>query len=465
MTTPSTGIIKLSDIRNVFGGTGITKLSDYYSNSITNYTTGVSGIPLIGSLIKFSNFYNKSKNQIIDISKIYIISNDVSASFINPSNNIYYYVFSSTLGTNTITFTNNTTCEILIVGGGGGGGGGFCGGGASGGAIYYNNAYTFTSGQYTINIGTNGVGGKPYSIGATNGTNGTSSTITFNSSIILSANGGMGGGNPFASNGGNTSSTVVTNGNSVITNYTGQLGKNDGQGNYSGGGGAGAGGNAGLPGVTSGYGGNGYQSSITGTSIYYAGGGGGESYVQSTLDGLGNNNYGGGGRGGKPDNVYGNPGIPGCFIIKILNGTTSNPPPPPPPSWPPTPVQSNYNNFGLPWPVASTYYEWIAGARGINLSRSTGSTFNNLGSDNYQNRPNFINYQSLILQAQPGDSIRFEIRNGAISNGDYEVNSLLLHLGSGWFWGLLTNSTPSITHLLDSAWQLNSRAFIEDISN
>jgi hypothetical protein len=32
-------------------------------------------------------------------------------------------------------------------------------------------------------------------------------------------------------------------------------------------------------------------------------------------------------------------------------------------------------------------------------------------------------------------------------------------------WGLLTNSTPSITHLLDSAWQLNSRAFIEDISN
>ena len=33
MTTPLSEIIKLSDIKNVFCGTGITKLSDYYSNS------------------------------------------------------------------------------------------------------------------------------------------------------------------------------------------------------------------------------------------------------------------------------------------------------------------------------------------------------------------------------------------------------------------------------------------------
>ena len=285
-------------------------------------------------------------------------------------------------------------------------------------------------------------------------TNGTLSKITFNSSIILSANGGIGGGNSFASNGGNTSSTVVINGNSVTTNYTGQLGKNDGQGNYSGGGGAGAGGNAGLPGITSGYGGNGYQSSITGSSIYYAGGGGGESYVQSTLDGLGNNNYGGGGRGGKADYDYGNPGISGCFIIKILNVLI------PPPTWPPTAVQSNYTTFGLPWSVVSTYYEWVAGASGINLTSTGGSTFNNLGSDNYQNRPNFINYQSLILQAKPGDLIRFQIRNGSISGGDYEVNSLLLNLGSGWFnvssIGSYGSHTDTVDYTIPSTTALGS---------
>jgi hypothetical protein len=39
----------------------------------------------------------------------------------------------------------------------------------------------------------------------------------------------------------------------------------------------------------------------------------------------------------------------------------------------------------------------------------------------------------LILQAKPGDTLRFQIRNGSIYAGDYEVNSLLLHLGGGWF--------------------------------
>ena len=102
-------------------------------------------------------------------------------------------------------------------------------------------------------------------------------------------------------------------------------------------------------------------------------------------------------------------------------------------SWPPTAVQSSYGNFGLPWGLGNTGYEWQAGASGTNLTRTGGSTFNNLGADNYGNRPNFINYQNLILQAKPGDTLRFQIRNGASYSGDYEVNSLLLHLGGGWF--------------------------------
>ena len=102
-------------------------------------------------------------------------------------------------------------------------------------------------------------------------------------------------------------------------------------------------------------------------------------------------------------------------------------------SYPPPAVQTNYGSYGLPWPVANTSLEWIAGASGTNLTRSGGSTFNNLGADNYAGRPNFINYQSLILQARPGDTIQFQIRNGAISGGDYEINSVLLNLGGGYF--------------------------------
>jgi hypothetical protein len=97
-------------------------------------------------------------------------------------------------------------------------------------------------------------------------------------------------------------------------------------------------------------------------------------------------------------------------------------------SWPPTAVQSSYGNFGLPWGLGNTGYEWQAGASGTNLTRTGGATFNNLGADNYRSRPNFINYQSLILQAKPGDALRFQIRNGAVNANDYEVNSLLLHL-------------------------------------
>ena len=57
MSTPSSGIIKLSDIKNIFNstGTGMIKLSDYYSNAIIGYTSGVTGIPLINNPIKIKS--------------------------------------------------------------------------------------------------------------------------------------------------------------------------------------------------------------------------------------------------------------------------------------------------------------------------------------------------------------------------------------------------------------------------
>ena len=101
-------------------------------------------------------------------------------------------------------------------------------------------------------------------------------------------------------------------------------------------------------------------------------------------------------------------------------------------SYPPAPVQTTQGSFGNPWGFGNTSYEWLTGASGTNLTRTGGSTFNNLGSYG-QNRPNFVNSQSLILQAKPGDTLRFVIQNGASSTSYYEYNSLLLHLGGGWF--------------------------------
>ena len=101
-------------------------------------------------------------------------------------------------------------------------------------------------------------------------------------------------------------------------------------------------------------------------------------------------------------------------------------------NYPPAAVQSTQSNFGNPWPFGNTSYEWLTGASGTNLTRTGGSTFNNIGSY-VRNRTNFVNNQSLILQAKPGDALRFVIQNGASSSGYYEVNSLLLHLGGGWF--------------------------------
>lgn len=340
MPTPSTGVIKLSDIKNEFNsaGTGVIKLSDYYSNSIKGFTSGITGIPLINTKISFSNFYNKSK--IVGPAVLpTIIGNGASATFISLPNNTYYYIF--TTGTNSITFTSNITCQVLIVGGGGGAGGGFLGAGGAGGNVYYNNAYTFTIGTYNINIGSGGAGGIGYATTrgslAGMGNSGSSSNIVSSSTgtTILNANGGGGGANhnnfiswQYAA-GGSTSSTIVIDGVSVTTNYSGGPGSFVSPGGFDGGGGAGAGQNGGTPHMC--VGGNGYLSSITGTPTYYGAGGGGQgNIVQIFTDGLGFNGFGSGGHGGNADPDAGGTGKNGCVIIRFVF------------------VESSIPNYGLP---------------------------------------------------------------------------------------------------------------------
>jgi hypothetical protein len=103
------------------------------------------------------------------------------------------------------------------------------------------------------------------------------------------------------------------------------------------------------------------------------------------------------------------------------------------PLWPPTAVQSSFGNFGIPWSVGNTgYNNWLTGASGTNLTRTGGSTFNNLGFDNYRYRPNLFNYQNYILQAKPGDTVQFLMQYRSFYF-DYTYVSVLLNLGGGWF--------------------------------
>lgn len=57
----SSGTVLLSDIRTVFGGSNPVRLSNYYANATTGYTSGITGIPNLGSIITLQHFRGKSK--------------------------------------------------------------------------------------------------------------------------------------------------------------------------------------------------------------------------------------------------------------------------------------------------------------------------------------------------------------------------------------------------------------------
>lgn len=61
MVLQSTGTISLSQIQTEFGGTNPINMSEYYNNSASYYTQGVTGIPSINATISFSQFLGKAK--------------------------------------------------------------------------------------------------------------------------------------------------------------------------------------------------------------------------------------------------------------------------------------------------------------------------------------------------------------------------------------------------------------------
>jgi len=196
------------------------------------------------------------------------------------------------------TFTNTVASlpvEYLVVAGGGSGGdgndsggggaGGFrtnVSGATSGGGASAEAAMSLSATSYTVTVGAGGARG-----GSTNGGN-----SSFNG--ITSIGGGAGGDNDNGYNGisGGSGGGGDNDGDSAGGSGTSGQGYAGGSGANTDGGGGGGAGEAGTDGGVA-RGGNGVQSSITGTATYYAGGGGGGGESSSSYAG----GLGGGGAG------------------------------------------------------------------------------------------------------------------------------------------------------------------------
>lgn len=201
-----------------------------------------------------------------------------------------------------------TNITYLIVAGGGSGGGRISGGGGAGGLLQ--GTLTVTPGTpYTIKIG---AGGSLVTNSFANGNNGSNSEISGSGITTLTAIGGGAGrayGEVAPSIGGSAGGGSYGRPPGSYTSGQGNAGGTGDNNADRGGGGGGAGG-AGGNAVTSiaGAGGIGIQSSITGTALFYAGGGGGCRYGSGDLTGLGGSSIGGHGgyftyNGGATDGV------------------------------------------------------------------------------------------------------------------------------------------------------------------
>ena len=264
------------------------------------------------------------------------------------TNTTYTFTINASDGLNIIprAFSINSlatasSVEYLVVAGGGSGGGDYGGGGGAGGmksgslGVTYSSSYTVTVGQGatgTTGASNRGNNGNPSVFASISTTGGGGSGVEGN---WVGLNGGSGGGSGYnAGAGGATGGTGISgegfSGGSATTTY--------GAPYYpaSGGGGAGGAGNPPANASTGGAGGIGLQSSITGTTQFYAGGGGGGGEVGATgavggsgIGGTGgyssNNgsagaaNTGSGGGGGKGDNGAGGAGGSGIVVIAYPN--------------------------------------------------------------------------------------------------------------------------------------------------
>ena len=234
------------------------------------------------------------------------VTNSDNGSVVNSSPGFTYKIY-ATGGTVTSvggyrihTFTGSGTfivvtggdVEYLLAAGGGSGGHRHAGGGGGGGVLTGN--YAATAQSYPITIGTGGA--NPFPNGYQRGDNGLNTTALGFTAIGGGGGGSANQGTSGGSGGGNGEQTAGAG--AAGTSGQGHDGgaSKASYGGAGGGGGAGAAGGAGcLTYGVPGNGGDGIQSSISGSAVYYGGGGGGGGYqlTNTSTGGLG-----GGGAGG-----------------------------------------------------------------------------------------------------------------------------------------------------------------------
>jgi hypothetical protein len=228
--------------------------------------------------------------------------------------------------------------KILIVGGGGGAGSFYqAGGGGAGGVVYRDDFSVTKDSSYPIVIGAGGNGSTGTAQSQTNGNNSSFSTLIGlgggrgGSESLARNSGGSAGGAAHATNYTQASATQPGSASGGFGNAGGYITNSTCCGGAGGGGAGGIGGNilgGGDPG-NAGSGGIGIQIDITGTNIYYGGGGagGGRSrgldYATGGLGGGGNsgrsgiaNTGGGGGGGSHSASVPGGNGGSGVVILR-----------------------------------------------------------------------------------------------------------------------------------------------------
>lgn len=269
-----------------------------------------------------------------------LTNSDVSATtgsptVTNPDGDTCYQF----TGDGSITFDKAGYVWAVVVGAGGGGGRQIAGGGGAGGYVE-NERLWVEPGTYTITVGAGAAGAtgiewKPFGGSSKfhnlTGVGGAPATayVYGNAYLALSAvQGGSGGGGAY--------SEKLPNYGIIGQGFNGGAGYGGGAPNECAGGGGGASevGTGGASGPIGGNGGDGIASTITGTSIYRAGGGGGGSYngtagtgglggggngsTSSATGGAGTANTGGGGGGGGfSGGAGGNGGAGGSGIVIV----------------------------------------------------------------------------------------------------------------------------------------------------
>ena len=292
--TTAGGTVSLSFTAGETGGSSITNYK--YSTDGTNFTAlspSQTSSPLTISGLANNTNYN-----------IYIKA-------VNANGDSLSSAMSSSV---TPTYVLQNT--YLVVGGGGPGGSGLAGGGGAGG--YRTNFNTSTISMvagvtYTLTVGAGGAGSPA---NQSQGANGVNSSLIGGAISISSTGGGSGGyyANQAAQSGGSGGGGGGTgnldqyssgaSGNAGA--YSPSEGNSGGRGNYwgsskhlgGGGGGAGGAGSDTPNNTIGGQGGLGASNSITGTAVFYAGGGGGcGRNSASSAGGLGGSGIGGRGAG------------------------------------------------------------------------------------------------------------------------------------------------------------------------